>query len=688
MGGVDRSRDEKKDEPRREDRRREDGREERKFRDRDDRETKERPQRGFDSYTRDKDGDHDHPRDTHKNGGTGRGGRGGDSWLIRDRDNDAPTPSTRDRTSNGDKFMDRSRGWREKDPEDRGGDRAHERRGDRNERGGDRHERGGDRRWGNQREEKPEREPEWMDEPVNGKQEAHTQEDFQKWKEMEKLKEAMRKGDVGPPKTPAVEEPEGKLDGSSFFGFDKPKVETPLALAVDTGPDKFFGMWVAPKEEVTPDSAIESKKEAAAKGKTVGKASRFTSFFAPQEEPIRRLTEPSVPLSAPVDGLAALFQSNTPSMKPAEDKQAFAALLQKLTMGQPVASGTTPPVNPQQQSKPPPSEKQRSEPVPPQQESFQQYRTDERPSTSTRNSQNALQEMLMMRNANNSQASSRPEQMLQELVGQRQTAASQSSQRADPAQARNQADFLMGLMRTAPPARNDDPMLRMPPQAIAERHFQMQQQQQREQAQEQAQLKQAQQHQAQQEQARQQARQQQLALEQQLEMQHREGLLQREREARERDRAAAQRQVRGAPPGFFEEVAYHRGPPQQHERQPQPTQILQRPPPGLDQMPPGWAQSPGGLGPQQQIRQPQHIVPPPGLAGRGMPLPQQQMFPPGFMGSNFAAPDGRMPPPPGFYNPPPPGFMPAGMNGFQGPDGMSFGPYDGRGPPPQSGFRR
>jgi hypothetical protein len=627
--GVDRNHDDKRDDIRRDDRRREDGREDRRFRDREERTFKDRPARGFDTFSRDKDGDHDQPKDSsHRNGGLGRGR--GDSWF--NRDNDTPISSTRDRNSNGDKFVDRSRGWREKDNTERGEGRGGERGNDRGEnKRGERNDRG-DRRWGN-RDERQERDPEWMDEPANGKVEAHTQEDFQKWKE------SMRKETSGAGK-PEVEEnspkePSSKTDASaSFFGLEKPKVDTPLAI--DTGPDKFFGMWAAPKEDATPDSVIESKKEGPAKGKQGGKASRFTSFFTPQDEPLRRQTDPP-PMPQPPNGLGALFQS---SGQNPDDKAAFQQLLQKLHL-QSGGSGTTPPVNAQQQPKPPAPEKQRSDPMPPPPEAFQQYRVErqeERPVTNSRNSQQALQELLVQRSVAGSQQSVRPEQMLQELVGQRQNALSQGSQRPDPG--RSNSDFLMGLMRNIPqPQRTEEALLRMPPKPAMDR--------------------------------------QQL----QLQMAHEQEMQHREAAAREQQRVTAQRQARPQPPpGFFDDAAYHRAP--QHERQPQPTQILQRPPPGLDQVQPGWAQSPGGLGPQQ-IRH--NIAPPPGLAGRGMPMPQQQMFPPGY----FPPADGRMQPPPGFFNPPPPGFMPPGMGGFQGPEGMPFGaPYDGRGPPPQGAFRR
>ena len=600
-------------------------REDRRFKDREDRDVKDRPQRGFDSFSRDKDVENQQESEVRRNG-AGRGRT--ESWFR--TENDGP-PTPRDRNSNGDRFT--NRGWREKDDRDRVDNR--------NDRG--------DRRWGGDREQKQEREPEWFDEPADDKSQTHTQEDFQKWKDQ------MQGKDKASSKTPM----EDKNDGGGFFGLEKPKIETPLAI--DTGPDKFFGMWATPTNENGPGSGIEAKKDGPVKSQTVGKASRFTSFFA-QEEPPRSQTVPNPAVQAPpsAGGLGPLFPgvaanaANDPN-----EKAAFAELLQKLKGNSLAGSGSTPPANVQQQPKPPASERQQSHPIiaP---EPFQQYRPErhEERGPSSRNSQ--LQDMLAQRQASASVPVSRPEQMLQELVSRRETPPGQLSVRPDQP-SRNNTEFLMNLMQSAKaapePQRTEQLLLRMPPgQKQNDRVLQQQ------------------------------------MLEEQM---------QREAAAQ---RSANQRQAR-PPPGFFDDPgSFQRGPPPQHERQPQPTQILQRPPPpGLDgPQIPSWAQQPG----PQQIRQ--HIAPPPGLGAtgpemrsRGMPPMQQQMFPPGFpgfppnSGGGFQGPEGmggppRMQPPPGFYAPP--GFMaPPGMNGggFAGPEGMAFGGpgFDSRGMPP-SGFRR
>ncbi|KFX99480.1 hypothetical protein O988_03843, partial [Pseudogymnoascus sp. VKM F-3808] len=493
------------------------------------------------------------------------------------------------------------------------------------------------------------------------KKRAHTQEDFQKWKE------SMNAGIM---KTPAAEVPPSKSapdapGQSSFFGFDKPKVETPVVI--DPGPDRFMSMWSTPKPEGA-ETPLAVKKEGPVKATTAGKASRFTSFFAaPQEDTLRRQTEP-VP---PVPGLA-LKESNPQSDKEKEDFQKLLLKLQSqslLGMKSP-----TPPVNLASQPKPPPQQKPMDIQLPPL-DQFQQYRPgfQEPPRPGSREPQSqqaALQDLLGNRSTAISQPASRPEPMVHDLANQRQNTASQGSTRPDQDINRNAA-FLMGLMQ-AP--RQPDQQLRQeqlmmrPPQSQPQRQQQQQHLSERDQ-----------------------------------------DLLMREQRER-----AAQRQRQELPPGFFDESFLARGshpqqqqeprPNSQQQQQQQPTQILQRPPPGLEQLPPGWPQQPREQQ-QQQLPQsmPRHpLQPPPGLAGgpsRGMPLPP--MFPPGFPMQGYGPPppeslmsggggaqrNAPPPPPPGFMGPPP-GFMPPPM-GFPGE--MGYAPsFDGRGPPPpqQGGFRR
>jgi hypothetical protein len=587
----------------------------RRFRDREDRE-RDRPARGFDSYSRDKDGDQE--QEGGRRNGVGRARN--EPWF---KDSHETPSSAGDRRSNGDRFGDRARAWRDKDRDEKAADRVDDR---------------GDRRW--DRDRRQERDPEWMDEPADEKQ-AHTAEDFQKWKESMKASSGATIAEGPQPK------PEPSENGpGSFFGLEKPKVETPLI--VDTGPDKFLGTWGAlGKQDGGIDTPLGVKVDGIGKSSTAGKSSRFTSFFAPKEETQRRQTEPTVALS----GLSQ--QENNPEAE--KEKLDFQRLLEKLH-GQNL-SNPSPLANIGSQSKPP--QEHHSTAPQPLQDSYQLYRTErqelQRPTT--RDSQQALQELLGQRQGTVSQPPSRPEQMLQDLVSQRQNTLSQSSGRPDPAQSRN-TEFLMGLMgnnRAMPePLRTEQMMIGVRPQQQPDRLMQQ--------------------------------------------MSDREQEILRE----QRERSVPQRQRRpDVPPGFYDEISFQRG--DQIEANPrsqapmQPTQILQRPPPGLDQLPLGWnAQLPP---PMSQ----RHIAPPPGLPGgpnRGIPM-QQNMFPPGFpigggMGGFGLPPDNMVggglrnipPPPPGFMIQPP-GFMGGPpMNVFPGPEGMAYGPFEGRGAPPQGNYRR
>ncbi|KFY56957.1 hypothetical protein V497_05872 [Pseudogymnoascus sp. VKM F-4516 (FW-969)] len=619
---------------------------------------RERPARGFETFSRDRDAIKEQAEEV--DGAARRGfGRGRTESWFKDKEESAAAAAAENRKSNGERLADRSRGWREKDTEKTNG-RAHDRNADRNndrERGGDRDDRGGGR-W-DRDNRRQDREPEWMDEPSDSKKRAHTQEDFQKWKE------SMNAGIM---KTPAAEVPPSKSapdapGQSSFFGFDKPKVETPVVI--DPGPDRFMSMWSTPKPEGA-ETPLAVKKEGPVKATTAGKASRFTSFFAaPQEDTQRRQTEP-VP---PVPGLA-LKESNPQSDKEKED---FQKLLLKLQSQSLLGMKTpTPPVNLASQPKPPPQQKPMDIQLPPL-DQFQQYRPgfQEPPRPGSREPQSqqaALQDLLGNRSTAISQPASRPEPMVHDLANQRQNTASQGSSRPDQDINRNAA-FLMGLMQ-AP--RQPDQQLRQEQLMMRPPQSQPQRQQQH------------------------------------LSERDQDLLM---REQRER---AAQRQRQELPPGFFDESFLARGshpqqqqeprPNSQQQQQQQPTQILQRPPPGLEQLPPGWPQQPREQQ-QQQLPQsmPRHpLQPPPGLAGgpsRGMPLPP--MFPPGFPMQGYGPPppeslmsggggaqrNAPPPPPPGFMGPPP-GFMPPPI-GFPGE--MGYAPsFDGRGPPPpqQGGFRR
>ncbi|KAJ9132542.1 Ribosome biogenesis protein Urb1 [Pleurostoma richardsiae] len=593
------------------------------IRDRDDRDNaRDRPRRNFDSSARDSNVDEGvAPR---KNGlNRGRA----EPWFSKDagQTDTSERPSQRER-------IDRAKSWRDRDNAERPGDS----RGDRG------NERTYERRWDRDHHQRVEREPEWLDEPAEEKTQGHTEEDFKKF--MESMKAGRG----------AASKAEEKLAGSKapapvgIFDAPEPKVKT--APAVESGPDKFFAAFAGTSVLEMSSTVIENKTESA-RPKMGKSSSRFTSFFS-QGSDSRTQTEPPTPAAVlPSNG------NNQSGQQADSEKEAFQALLQKLQR-QTLAASATPPGMSAFAAPPTSHELQQKGAISP--EPYMQYGMD-RPAPRHRPSQPSVQEILAPRPMQppSQPPSARPEQMLQELVGQRLHAPSQGAGRMDQNNSaiNSNTEFLMRLMRAAPEA----PPLEQPlhqPQPQPQLLMRMPQPQ-----------KQA-------------------ALPQ---MQDREPDF-------HRDRSTSQRQMRSQGPAAIFEEQFHS--PEGDSRPPQPTQILQRPPPpGLDhQMQPPWIAG-GGHG---QMPPQRPMIPPPGLVGnpnRAGPMPA--MFPPNFPPGVFPPPDAisgppppprNMQPPPGFFGgPPPPGFIPPpGMGGFQGPEGLPFGaPFDARGmPPPGAAFRR
>ncbi|KAI9158191.1 hypothetical protein HJFPF1_06182 [Paramyrothecium foliicola] len=616
---------------------------------------RDRTSRTFDSAGRDKDGDDVEGRSRNQPGRSKL-----DLWYRSDN-TEAPTPEKRER-ERGDKM----KSWRDRDSHPEPSD-------DRN------NTRNQDRRWGRDRDQRVEREPEWLDEPNEGQREAHTQQDFQKWMEQ------MKKAKSNPSNAAAKPIAEATVDSSAEIAAALIEAERPVvqsAPAVELGPDKFFMAFGPPSagglDAVTPG---EQQKEVSGKSKPSGKSSRFTSFFAQPQEENRGRTEPPTPLAGPL--LSILGGGSTgaslgpgpssgpgpgpgpnhnlniqPHQAPApeEERQAFQQLLAKLqkqsmSATPPAASPFSAPNQPQPGNLP--KKNQVTSPEP-----FHQYGGGAAEGLGRPPSQH-VQEILAPR----PQPQARPEQLLQDLVGHHQRTSSQGSGRPEQGVHRNNSntEFLMNLMRAAPEAqRPDQHMMRMP------------QQQQKPQQQGPTQLPQ---------------------------------LNDREQDFGRDGRAGPQRQMRPQPPpGFPLDESFHGHEQDSHPRPPnQPTQILQRPPPppGLDQMPPNWMQGGAQMPPPPPPPGPQQrggpMMPPPGLAGPGRNMPLPHMFPPNFPPGAMPPPEvmGGMPPrnmpppPPGFFNGPPHGFMPPGMAGFNGPPGpgpdahvYAGGPFEGRGMPP------
>ncbi|KAI9679274.1 MAG: hypothetical protein M1817_005293 [Caeruleum heppii] len=229
---------------------------------------------------------HDGPieRDGDKDGSVRRNGvprgRNEASWF---RDNEGPGPQDNQKI----------REWRDKP---RGGDR--------------------DRDWtrGGQRE----KDPEWMDTPSRDeKQQAHTAEDFQRWKDKMKAGGMAQEGVSKQQADDVVAQ-----EASAATAQHDQKPVAPLVM--DPGIDRFFGLWnetsqgVASPEYQDPESTtrrVVSKTNP-------GKASRFTSFFGAPEPAALPVPQPTEP--APPPPLQVENQSSN------EDREGFQRILQML----------------------------------------------------------------------------------------------------------------------------------------------------------------------------------------------------------------------------------------------------------------------------------------------------------------------------------------------------------------------
>ncbi|ESZ90670.1 hypothetical protein SBOR_8950 [Sclerotinia borealis F-4128] len=606
-------------------------REEKRFKDREERDPKERP-RGFENFSREKDKNHE--QDNNRRIANVRG-RTEPSWFR--ESNDGP-PTPRERNPNAEKFENRHKGWREKESENRGD------RGDR-----------GDRRWGDRDRDHDDHNrslPEWAAEdkighisPQDDYQKSqtstgnnsrkHTAEDMQKWKE------SMHSRNKPAGNNTAVEEvTQPKVDDHpSLSGIQK---SIPLApLDTGTNGDEFFRLWATPKNDTGLASKFEASTESMVKSVVSapgGKTSRFNKFFN-QDEPSRKV-EPQTAIPRPASHRMDNLNNNGQS--PA-DKEAMPMILAMLQ------SSGTPPANPMMQPKPILQEKQPGTPFEGRDPSLQHLpdRHDEMRSNAQSYSHN-LYDLNAQRESSGSQPTVRPEEMLHHLVNQRQHAISQSSFRAEPPRSAEQTAFLMSLMRDAQaapePQRTEQVVLGHPPRQQPSRQLQHQQQ---------------------------------LEREQELQAQ--------------RERGNPQRR----PPGFFDESIYRGGPPQHDNPRPQPTHILPRPPPGLEQLQQVWPGQPSSQHPPPQQFRPTAPPGLAGNVPRPMQMPQQILPPGFQMAgsmNNFPPPEAlagprNMPFNPAYFNGPPPGFLPPVMTQFSA-EGMPAFPFDARGPPPQGAFRR
>ncbi|KAK4998315.1 hypothetical protein LTR66_002432 [Elasticomyces elasticus] len=160
-----------------------------------------------------------------------------------------------------------------------------------------------------------ERDPEWMDEPLEKgeKRSGHTQEDFQRWKER------MKAGSSAEDKSEGIEsETSGGIKDTM-----PEKTTTPLVPERGAGFSGLGGWGVpqATEAESAPPGPLPKPSA------TKGKPSRFANFFAPKEE---TAASPSTNMS-----LLAGLDVQSPGLVQAkngssEDKEGFARILQML----------------------------------------------------------------------------------------------------------------------------------------------------------------------------------------------------------------------------------------------------------------------------------------------------------------------------------------------------------------------
>ena len=257
-----------------------------------------RNHRGFENHKRDGDRDVEGDHSTRRTG-PGRG-RNEPSWYRDDARKEGNGSENFDTTN--------AREWRDRETK---------------------LNRGSERDWN--KGAKPELDPEWMDEPEpEAKKEAHTQEDFERWKEK------MKTG-YGPtqdtPLSTAEQRPihERHISGAGI-GTTKGKVDTPLV--VDPSFDGFFGLWNEPNKENEHTGGVVNgaQPKVANTAAKVSKPSKFTGFFNPKPTPDLSKEHQTLPLLAP---------SNDSSN---EDKAGFQRILELLDQQQPHSGrATTPP---------------------------------------------------------------------------------------------------------------------------------------------------------------------------------------------------------------------------------------------------------------------------------------------------------------------------------------------------------
>ncbi|KAI9836552.1 MAG: hypothetical protein M1819_001184 [Sarea resinae] len=472
-----------------------------------------------------------------------------------------------------------------------------------------------DREW--TRGGRTEQDPEWMETPSREeeKKQAHTQADFQKWKERMKASN-----------TPSDEKTREIAEQAPQPTSETPEMEqrpsrSEVPLVMDTGIDKFFGLWSEPKR--ADSNALSGEQAAEAKGPSKSrapKASRFTTFFSPQEEIPHQQPEPAPPSRPASDYIQD--DSN-------KDREGFQRILQMLGGASISSASSTPQVNIAQQPRPPPNDQRASSSSTP-------------ISAPSRGPPIRTQERIAEQDQAPSRNSSGPPN-LQGLFGGAPNAQTGSAPNRD-------SEFLLRLMQQSRSMSSSDSsaMLRGPPpndgQGLPHLSELM---------------------------GRPQEMPRQKAQAGPMPGYFDDAPVNERREADSVREAARRKGPSGPPPGFFDDpsiASFQRRPVQDSQQRPQNMPPGLQRPPGLDPMlPPAWANN--QVPPHQQG----NIAPPPGFANPGV-RGGPNGFPPGFLPPLPNMPmygdrgptgpnQGQLPPnlpPPGFFGVggPPPGLPP------------------------------
>ncbi|KAJ2966565.1 hypothetical protein NUW58_g10635 [Xylaria curta] len=395
----------------------------------------DRPRRNFGEFTREKEGDEN---DKMRKNGANRN-RTDNPW---NRDNNSEAPQTRER-------FDRSKSWRERadDHPDLQHDKPRERQYG---------------RWDRDRDQRQEREPEWLDEPAEEPQ-AHTQEEFKKFMDSMKGKNSFR-AETAPALTQDVLKPQDQVDVDAA----KSKSVKATPAAIELGPDKFFAAFAQKTSlEGSNNDVVNENAAPVSKPKS---GSRFQNFFSSQEQARLQPEPPSAgppPVAVEMNPFLALAGSPKANTQPdAAEKVAFQALLQKLQKQ--TRHAATPPSG--GFAEPPPSHDFGPKNVMASPGSFQQFGQDHREEPMARGLPHG-QEIHPLPPQQNAQFTSmRPEQqMLHDLIGQRHANHNLGGNRAEQPPSRNSnpnTEFLVSLMqggRNPPePQRNEPLIMRMP----------------------------------------------------------------------------------------------------------------------------------------------------------------------------------------------------------------------------------